>query len=154
MKQQLNVLRAGLALMLVLMTFGARAESDIQQLATRWADAYNAHDRAALGAIYTEDAHLMMHGEPTIKGRKNIEAFWADDFKEGNPLTLLTVTNAVEGIDMMLVHGNYQVIDRKDGRQMGFGRFAHIWNKDKNGQWHLDRDLWNQPYETANGAKK
>jgi uncharacterized protein (TIGR02246 family) len=125
------------------------ASVDVQTLANRWVDAYNTHDRAALTALYEPNAALMMHGAPTINGQREIGAFWALDFEEGNPLTLLTVTHAVDGVDMVLVHGNYEVIDRDDGGVLGLGRFAHIWFLD-NGEWKLDRDLWierSEPYE-------
>ena len=120
----------------------SRKDSDVQTLADRWTAAYNKHDRAALEGLYTDNARLMMHGAPTIVGQKNIGAFWATDFKAGHPLTLLTVTHALEGIDMTIVHGNYQVIDRNDGGVLGSGRFAHIWTSDRSGGWRLDRDFW------------
>lgn len=121
----------------------AAANADeVQQLAGRWTDAYNRHDRAALEAVYTDDARLMMHGAPTIAGRDAIGDFWAQDFTESNPITVLNVTHGLEGIDMVLVHGNYEVIDRDDGTKVGLGRFAHIWIADGNGGWRLDRDLW------------
>ena len=122
----------------------AVAQTDVQALADRWVQAYNKHDRAALGALYTPDASLMMHGEPSIAGRKAIENFWADDFKDRDPLTLLKVTHSVNGVDMMLVHGNYEVVDRAGGVQVSNGRFAHIWVRDGKGGWRLDRDLWFQ----------
>jgi hypothetical protein len=34
----------------------------------------------------------MMHGATTIAGREAIEDFWAGDFEDRDPLTLLTVT--------------------------------------------------------------
>jgi hypothetical protein len=43
---------------------------------------------------------------------------------------------------MVLVHGNYEVVDRTDGTKVGLGRFAHIWTTAPNGGWLLDRDLW------------
>lgn len=122
-------------------------DADIQVLAERWTEAYNRHDAAALAAVYAPDAQLMMHGAPTISGREAIGAFWAEDFEEDNPLTLLTVTQAVAGADMMLVHGDYEVVDRDDGERVGFGRFAHIYHDDGSGNWLLDRDLWVQRYE-------
>ena len=124
-------------------------DNAVQTLADRWTQAYNKHDRAALSAIYTQRARLMMHGAPTIAGREDIGAFWAEDFAENNPLTLLAVTHAVTGIDMVLVHGNYDVIDRDDGSRVGFGRFAHIWTREANGEWRLDRDLWQTRSEPA-----
>lgn len=121
------------------------AQIDTQQLADQWVAAYNSHDREALAGIYTGDAKLMVHGAPTVSGRADIEEFWADDFLEGDPLTLLTVTNSAGGIDSMLVHGDYRVIDRSDGVLLGEGRFAHVWMR-AGSKWQLDRDLWNQPY--------
>ncbi len=137
------------ALMTVsLSAFGQGSRHDeVQQLASRWVEAYNRHDRAALGALYAPDAKLMMHGAPTYSGREDIEAFWAEDFQAGSPLTVLTITHAVEGSDMILVHGNYQVIDRETGGQVSFGRFAHIWTRDAGGPWLIDRDLWNTSFD-------
>jgi uncharacterized protein (TIGR02246 family) len=126
-----------------------RTDSEVQAIADRWTTAYNKHDRAALESLYTDNALLMMHGAPTYVGRADIGAFWAEDFKENNPLTLLNVTHALEGVDMTLVHGNYQVVDRSNGDTLGFGRFAHIWRSDRNGGWRLDRDLWLERSEPA-----
>lgn len=123
----------------------------VEELANRWTEAYNLHDAEALGAFYTETAHLYLHGQPMLVGREAIQDYWAADMLEGNPLTVLTVTNRVEGFDMILVHGNYQVIDRDTGLQQGQGRFAHIWILD-DGDWLLDRDLWNQPAFEENGG--
>jgi uncharacterized protein (TIGR02246 family) len=142
-----KMIRTALVLALASVSLVATAQENVKSLAKEWTIAYNSHNRAKLGALYAPDAQLMMHGRPTIKGRQAIEEFWAADFKEKNPLTSLIITNFVQGIDMILVHGNYQVIDRDDGTQLGFGRFAHIWLRDASGKWLLDRDLWNQPYE-------
>jgi uncharacterized protein (TIGR02246 family) len=122
------------------------AQTNIQDLAGKWVKAYNDHDHAALGAVYTSDARLMLHGSATIAGRAAIEDYWAKDFTVNNPLTLLDVTNSVSGRDMMLVHGNYRVVGREKGDELGTGRFAHLWKLDGK-EWRLDRDLWNQPYE-------
>lgn len=121
-----------------------RFESDVQPLADQWTRAYNRHDQAGLAAVYTDDADLMLHGTPTITGRADIGEFWAEDFQEENPLTLLTVTHALEGADRVLVHGDYRVVDRESGILLGLGRFAHVWSGDRRvqGNWELDLDLW------------
>ncbi|MGD9841457.1 MAG: DUF4440 domain-containing protein [Steroidobacteraceae bacterium] len=141
----LHLIRAGIAIAIFSVASLAQAQTEVRQLADKWTEAYNKHDRNAISALYTQDAHLYLHGSPTVKGSKAITDYWAEDFKQDNPLTLLTVTNFVEGVDMILVHGNYEVINRDDGKKVGFGRFAHIWIKDDKGEWRLDRDLWNQP---------
>jgi ketosteroid isomerase-like protein len=146
-----HIFRVGVALALGAVSLSASAQratqDDVQALADRWASAYNKHDRTALGATYSEGARLMMHGATTISGRKAIEDFWAGDFEDSDPLTLLKVTNSVTGSDMLLVHGDYEVVSRKDGSELGGGRFAHLWTRNERGEWRLDRDLWNEPFD-------
>jgi ketosteroid isomerase-like protein len=146
-----RIFRVGIALGLTITALSAGAQratqDEVQVLADRWASAYNKHDRAALGATYSENARLMMHGATTLSGRKAIEDFWAGDFEDSDPLTLLRVTNSVTGSDMLLVHGDYEVVSRKDGSELGSGRFAHLWTRTDRGDWRLDRDLWNEPFD-------
>lgn len=143
----LRSLRYGAALLLSLVAYSASAQDNIQALADQWAQAYNRHDKAALGGLYTDNARLMMHGEPTIVGRAGITEFWAGDFEDRDPLTLLKVTHHVTGTDMTLVHGDYEVVNRQNGARLGGGRFAHIWTRPRNGDWRLDRDLWSEAFE-------
>jgi len=153
------VSRVGIACALgALLTFSASAQrasqDDVQTLADNWARAYNKHDRAALGSVYTDGARLMMHGATTIAGKAAIEDFWAGDFADRDPLTLLKITHSVTGTDMVLVHGDYEVVSRTDGSQLGGGRFAHVWTRTgANGAWRLDRDLWNEPFDPYTAAE-
>lgn len=120
---------------------------DSQELANRWTTAYNEHNPAALSELYDENAVVMLHGSLTLKGRQAIHDYWVEDFRESNPITTLSVSHTIEGKDMILVHGDYQVVDRNDGALLGKGRYAHIWLLDGNGEWVLDRDLWYEPVE-------
>lgn len=144
--KSIRVTRIIASVVLLMASFAALAQNEVQDLANEWAAAYNSFDAEALGDLYTDNAHLYVHGSPMVIGREGIREFWEADFGIENPMTLLTVTHSVEGYDMMLVHGNYQVVDRDTGALLGFGRFAHIWH-DVNGSWKLDQDLWNQPFE-------
>lgn len=138
-----------LLLAALLAPLAANAAEDVtpQDLADRWTEAYNAHNPAGLADLYDPNAVMMLHGALTLRGRQAIHDYWVEDFREGNPITTLTVSNVVEGVDMMLVHGNYQVIERNDGTLLGQGRYAHIWLLDADGNWMLDRDLWNEPVQ-------
>ena len=141
------MIRIIMLLSTLLLPLAAAAAGDTapQDLADRWTQAYNAHNPSALAELYDENAILMLHGSLTLRGRQKIHDYWVDDFRDGNPITTLSVTNVVEGADMMLVHGNYQVIERNDGTLLGQGRYAHIWLRDADGNWLLDRDLWVEP---------
>jgi uncharacterized protein (TIGR02246 family) len=136
-----------LALILAVTVNEGSAQESVQDLADEWTAAYNTHDIAALGALYGEDARLMMNGAPTIVGRKAIEEFWSREFIADSPLMLFAVTHKIFGVDMILVHGDYQVIDRDSGARLGAGRFAHIWMLNEDGEWRLDRDLWKERVE-------
>jgi uncharacterized protein (TIGR02246 family) len=118
----------------------------IVDLATKWVAAYNTGDAKALAAFYTQDATLFVSGLPRTVGRDLIQEVWAADMGAGAPLTVLTVTDEVVGVDMRLVHGNYQVVDRNTGEALGEGRFAHIWELQEDGEtWLLYVDLWQDP---------
>ena len=144
----------GLACAAVLAFAGAaQAQTvNVDELAARWTAAYNQASADAVANLYSPNAELYVHGDQRYVGRTDIRAYWAEDMGVKNPLTVLTVTDSVVDPEMVLVHGNYQVLNRLTGVPQGFGRFAHIWVKDAQGAWRLDRDLWNQP--AASAAKR
>ncbi len=132
----------GMAVLLAWSGVPAQVPVDAQELADLWTAAYNDHDGDALAALYTESAELTAHGAPTLTGRGDIRAFWASDFGEGNPLTLLNVTHRVDGTDRMLIQGTYEVVDSDGGNVLGDGGFFHIWRLDDSRQWRIDREIW------------
>lgn len=119
----------------------AQVELSVQDLANRWTAAYNSVDVPALMALYSDDAELYVHQEGRVIGRGAISDYWAADMDRSNPITVLNVTDSVVDSEMMLVHGNYQVLDRTSGVPLGNGRFAHIWVLQEDG-WELDREVW------------
>ncbi len=119
----------------------AQVETPVQELANRWTAAYNSVDVPALMALYADDAELYIHQEGRVIGREAISNYWAADMNRSNPITVLNVTDSVVDSEMMLVHGNYQVLDRNTGVPLGSGRFAHIWVLEDEG-WQLDREVW------------
>ena len=99
-----------------------------------------------MAALYRDEAELSQHNAPTLVGRRNIRAFWKVDLAQGDRQALLTVTSTLDGTDMTLVHGTYQMLDRSSGAAMGFGLFAQIWRLDA-GEWRIDRDIWSDEAE-------
>lgn len=134
---------AGLASMQAMPAY-AQENPTVQDLADRWTESYNGANAEALVKLYSEDAEVYIHGEARLIGKDQIGQYWTADMGLENPITVLTVTDAVVDDEMRLVHGNYQVLDRTTGVGLGGGRFAHIWVLD-NGKWQLDRDIWVDP---------
>jgi len=133
---------------LALAVAGAASAQDVSipELASRWTAAYNQGNAEALAALYSPNAEVYIHGDQRLIGRADIKAYWAKDMGIQAPMTVLTVTDTVVDTQMMLVHGNYQVLNRITGVQEGLGRFAHIWVRNSAaGPWMLDRDLWIDP---------
>ena len=148
--KQFSCLGMGMAILLASSGVPAQSPVDAQVLADLWTTAYNDHDGEALAALYTEGAELLAYGEQALTGREAIRSFWASDFGEGNPLTLLNVAQTVEGSDMVLFQGEYDVVDRDGGDPLVSGGFIQIWRLSDSGDWRIDRELWFDamvPYE-------
>lgn len=141
MKPRLVAVAAALALAGLPAAVFAQTDVSVQELANRWTAAYNSLDIPALGGLYADDAELYIHLEGRVIGRAAIGDYWAADVQRAHPITVLNVTDSVVDAEMILVHGNYQVLDRNTGVPLGGGRFAHIWVLDEDG-WVLDRDVW------------
>lgn len=116
-------------------------QPSVQELANRWTEAYNGADVNGIGILYSEDAEVYIHHEGRFIGRDEIRNYWAADMGRSNPITVLHVTDSTIDTEMMLVHGNYEVIDRLSGVPLGSSRFAHIWVLN-DAEWQLDRHVW------------
>jgi uncharacterized protein (TIGR02246 family) len=137
-----NLVPVACIMLLQLPLQAQQRQASVQELADQWTAAYNQGNAETLARLYTDDAELYIHDEGRYVGRKEIREYWTQDVTRDNPITVLTVTDSVVDSEMMLVHGNYQVLNRVTGVALGGGRFAHIWVRNDNGQWGLDRDIW------------
>ena len=55
----------------------AQGKEAIQKLNDEWAAAFNKGDAGAVAALYTADAYVLPAGAPMVKGRADIQKFWA-----------------------------------------------------------------------------
>src|SRR5262249_52783610 len=55
----------------------AQSKEAIQKLNDEWAAAFNKGDAGAVAALYTADAYVLPAGAPMVKGRADIQKFWA-----------------------------------------------------------------------------
>jgi ketosteroid isomerase-like protein len=115
---------------------GQTTNRRLDDLARRFADAFNAKDAARVAAFYTDDAAVMAPDQPMIKGRRNIEAYYASGFRQNIenfrlfPIESATAGNQAfeaghsmlsgrpaAGADLITKNGKYVVIYRRVGSE-------------------------------------
>src|SRR5947207_15477305 len=61
---------------------GQTTDPALNRLADAFADAFNSKDAARVAAFYADDAIVMPPGQPMVKGRRNIEAYYMHGFQQ------------------------------------------------------------------------
>ena len=102
---------------------------------SRYAEAYNRHDAAALAALYAEDGLLLPPDRALVRGRRAIEKFWKNHM--GTGLTLKILERSV-GTDVAYLVGNYSFPGEPDA-----GKFLVCLKRGKTGGWQIGADMWN-----------
>jgi uncharacterized protein (TIGR02246 family) len=82
--------RALLVAILFALAFPAAAQdtATVQKLADQFAEAFNKNAAAGIGEMYAEDAVLIPPQADMRMGRKDIQAFWTQQAKESEGLTI------------------------------------------------------------------
>ena len=110
------------------------------EVTAAWVKAFNAGDAAAVGALYTEEAHSMPPGGGPVTGRTSIEAYWREDMGSGGIVTTLTPNDSVMQGDLLHVDGTYEV-KAKDGLSLAKGQYQQLWDHADN-QWKVQHEVW------------
>ncbi|HSS45445.1 MAG TPA: SgcJ/EcaC family oxidoreductase [Thermoanaerobaculia bacterium] len=103
---------------------------------SRYADAYNRQDAAALASLYAEDGLLLPPDGALVRGRKAIEEFRKKHMGMG--LTLKTLERNV-GTDIAYLAGNYSFPGEPDA-----GKSLLCLKRGKTGGWQIGADMWNR----------
>jgi uncharacterized protein (TIGR02246 family) len=113
--------------------------AQIEKQVQAWQKAYNAGDAAAVAALYTTDAKLLVPGAEPGSGPKAIQELIAADIALGGKLTL-TLIDVVGFGDYALETGKW-VATSPDGKHLDHGPYLVLYKKD--GGWKMYRDIWN-----------
>ena len=137
----------GLLALALAMPFPAFAQAgaenlrpEIEKLVQAWQNAYNAGDAAAVTALYTTDAKLLVPGAEPGSGPKAIQKLIAADIALGGKLTL-TLVDVVGFGDYALETGKW-VATSPDGKHLDHGPYLVLYKK-VDGGWKMYRDMWN-----------
>ena len=120
----------------------AQSKSTIQKLNDAWAAAFNKGDAAAVAAIYTDDAYVLPPGAPMLKGRAEIQTFWAQTMQQLDDVKLTTLDVKPLGRNAAREIGTATFKTKATPPQDGSLKYAVVWQRE-GGQWKLLQDIWN-----------
>ena len=124
----------------------AAVRQAIEQINTKFADALQRGDSAAIAAAYTDDAVLMAPGAPASRGRAEISGAAANLVQSMKFTDVkLTTTNVDVAGDYAVETGTYvMTVAPKAGKAVpDKGKYIVVWKKQADGSWKLYRDIWN-----------
>lgn len=114
---------------------------DIEATVRRFVALANSGDVEAFALLYTEDALIMMPGQPAVVGHSGAAVF-AERIKSRRPARLALATHEVEGAgDIAWERGASEWI-MPDGRVTDPGKYIVVWKRTE-GVWKLHRDIMN-----------
>ena len=120
----------------------AQSKEAIQKLNDEWATAFNKGDAGAVAALYTADAYVLPPGAPMVKGRADIQKFWAGAMKHHGDIKLTTLDVKPLGPDAAREIGTATLRTKGANPQDEALKYAVVWQRE-DGQWKLLQDIWN-----------
>lgn len=141
---------AALAGFLAASTAGAQTDDEtkaaIEAQVTKFEQAYNSGDAAAMAELYTEDAAVLPPGSARQDGREAIQGVWSGAMDQGLQDIDLTVVEVHAAGDMATEVGTFTATapaGEGAGRTDVGGKYMVLWQRGDDGAWRLHRDIWN-----------
>jgi uncharacterized protein (TIGR02246 family) len=139
---------AYVAVLLLSSAISAAAQSareDIVATLTKFMDAFNSGNAAAVAELYTEDAAVLPPGGKRVDGRKGVEEYWQGAIKAGVKNLTLKAMEVEERADLAYEVGafTFDMPSKGGGLPTVGGKYVVIWKKGSDGSWRLHRDIWN-----------
>jgi len=109
------------------------------ELKHSWEVSFNQGNSAAVAALYSEEAQLVMSGSAPILGKAAIRKTVDDMIKSGVKLRIGAAQNVGSG-DIAYVYGPYSVFEQDGGREVESGTYIEVWRR-RAGAWLIDLDV-------------
>jgi uncharacterized protein (TIGR02246 family) len=119
----------------------AAARKTIDSLNSVFSSNVKKGDSAALAAMYTADAKMMVPNMPASSGRSAIQSGFSGMFASMGLIDLKLTTVDVWGTEDLLAEEGTAFMS-KDGKEIDKAKYIVLWKKE-DGQWKLFRDIFN-----------
>ncbi len=128
-------------------------EASLRAQTASWEKAYNGGDAKGVTAQYADDALLLPPGNPGVRGRAAIQAFFTKDIAASKAAGAVFVldprTDVGVSRNMGWESGTYKVTVK--GAVVETGKFLSVSRK-RDGKWLYIRDTWNADAPPAPAA--
>jgi uncharacterized protein (TIGR02246 family) len=124
----------------------AAVRAIIDQTNAKMADALQKADTAAIMAIYSDDAVVMMAGQPAWNGKAGIRQSGTEMLNAVKFSDIKFTTSSVDVAgDYAIETGTLQLtLTPKGGKPMpDKGKYVTVWKKQADGSWKVYRDISN-----------
>lgn len=120
--------------------------SELGQMNRDFAAAINAKDAAKAASYYTEDAILIPPGEPIVRGRAAIEAYWKGAIEQGGvrDASVETIDAANSGDSGYEIGTFTLTVNGPNGQPVqDKGRYVELLKRGADGVWYATLGMWN-----------
>jgi uncharacterized protein (TIGR02246 family) len=120
-------------------------EAELSQMNRDFVKALNAKDAVAAANCYTEDAVLLPPNEGPVKGRANIQQYWAGAIEAGAFDAEVATTATGSDGDLGYELGRLQMkMKMPDGSiAVERGKYTELLRREPNGKWLSTMGMWN-----------
>lgn len=126
-----------------------RTDPALDELADAFAAAFNARDAAMVASFYADDAVVMPPDQPMVRGRRDVEAYYARGFRQDISSFRLVPMESVIAGDRGFEAGTSLMTERSIASSIGGpglvttgGKYVVIYRR-VNGQWKIAYDIFN-----------
>ncbi len=116
------------------------ARQQIRLLNQQMEEAFNNNDMAKVAAFYSDDSEIVYDNGYTVKGRANLDSYWASLKDKGRGWNL-TVVDIGGGGDLYYQLGNSDLrYMRQDKESRSVTNFVLLWKKQPDGSFKIYSD--------------
>jgi uncharacterized protein (TIGR02246 family) len=126
-------------------SFAQHVAGEIEKANTRFEQAFNRGDVAAIAQMYTEQATVLPPGSEMVTGRDAIQKYWQGALQAGlKNLSVKSVRVDEFGGTMAREIGrlSFEVPGQQGRMSTVDGKYVVLW-LNTGGDWKIDTDIWN-----------
>ena len=122
----------------------ADQQAEIRTLIETWEKSANAKDASGIAGLYAENATVLPPGQPAVKGRPNIQAFWQGFFDAGASDAKLKSVEIVGSGTLVYEIGEYSAMmpQPTGGTARGTGKYLVVWERQSDGKLKMVADMF------------